>query len=57
MQKEIESDTGIGFGIVEKHQFAAITVTGANGDAKPLGVAKSEAIWAHLKEAGNRGGT
>lgn len=52
LQKEIEADTGIRFGIVEKHQFAAIAVADANGDAKPLGVKKSEAIWTYLKEAG-----
>ncbi len=28
LQKEIEEDTGIRFGIVEEHQFAAIAVTG-----------------------------
>lgn len=52
LQKEIEADTGIRFGVVEKHQFAAIAVTDANGEAKPLGVEKSEAIWTYLKEAG-----
>ena len=52
LQKEIEADTGIRFGIVEKHQFAAIAVDDENGDAKPLGVEKSEAIWTYLKEAG-----
>lgn len=52
LQKEIEADTGIRFGIVEKHQFAAIAVADANGDAKPLGVEKSEAIWTYLKVAG-----
>lgn len=52
LQKEIEADTGIRFGIVEKHQFAAVTVADANGEAKPLGVEKSEAIWNYLKEAG-----
>jgi type III restriction enzyme len=31
LQKEIEDDTGIRFGIVEQHQFAAIAVTGADG--------------------------
>ncbi|MDO2043889.1 hypothetical protein Q2402_27680, partial [Escherichia coli] len=30
LQKEIEKDTGIRFGIVEQHQFAAIAVTGAD---------------------------
>lgn len=52
LQKEIEADTGIRFGVVEKHQFAAIAVADANGEAKPLGVQKSEAIWTYLKEAG-----
>src|SRR5713101_795171 len=35
LQKEIEADTGIRFGLVEAHQFAAITVTGADGQARP----------------------
>jgi type III restriction enzyme len=52
LQKEIEADTGIRFGIVEKHQFAAIPVTDEAGRTTALGVDKSEAIWTHLKEAG-----
>ncbi len=52
LQKEIEADTGIRFGVLEKHQFAAIAVADANGEAKPLGVEKSEAIWTYLKDAG-----
>ena len=52
LQKEIEDDTGIRFGIVEKHQFAAIPVTDASGKTTALGVAQSEAIWVHLKDAG-----
>jgi type III restriction enzyme len=52
LQKEIEEDTGIRFGIVEKHQFAAIAVKDEAGESKPLGVEKSEAIWTHLKAAG-----
>jgi len=52
LQKEIEADTGIRFGIVEKHQFAAITVTDEAGKTQPLGVNQSEALWNHLKEAG-----
>jgi len=52
LQKEIEEDTGIRFGIVEKHQFAAIPVTDAAGRTTALGVPQSEAIWNHLKEAG-----
>ena len=52
LQKEIEEDTGIRFGIVEKHQFASIPVTDANGRTAALGVVSSEAIWTHLKDAG-----
>jgi type III restriction enzyme len=52
LQKEIETDTGIRFGIVEKHQFAAIPVVDAAGHTTALGVDQSEAIWKHLKEAG-----
>jgi type III restriction enzyme len=52
LQKEIEEDTGIRFGIVEKHQFASIPVTDASGQTTALGVAQSESIWVHLKDAG-----
>jgi len=52
LQKEIEKDTGIRFGIVEKYQFASIPVTDVNGQTKALGVSQSEAIWGHLKDAG-----
>ncbi len=36
LQKEIEKDTGIRFGIVEKHQFATLTTTDENGVVTPL---------------------
>ena len=52
LQKEIEADTGIRFGIVEKHQFAVIPVTDESGRTTSLGIAQSETIWNHLKEAG-----
>ena len=52
LQKEIEQDTGIRFGIVEKHQFAAIPVTDDTGRTTALGVAQSEAIWTSLKDLG-----
>jgi type III restriction enzyme len=42
LQKEIEADTGIRFGIVEQHQFAAIAITGADGQTAPLGVDQSK---------------
>lgn len=53
LQKEIEEDTGIRFGIVEQHQFAAIAVTHADGHAAPLGMEQSKALWEHLKAAGH----
>ena len=52
LQKEIEDDTGIRFGIVEHHQFAGISVTGADGKSTPLGFDKSKQLWEHLKSAG-----
>jgi type III restriction enzyme len=52
LQKEIEADTGIHFGIVEEHQFAAIPVLGDDGKTTPLGVDKSRALWEHLRSSG-----
>ena len=52
LQKEIEKDTGIKFGIVEKHQFAAIPVTKADGSTGMLGFDDSAAIFDHLKAQG-----
>jgi len=53
LQKEIESDTGIRFGIVEQHQFAAIPVIDADGQIAPLGIEQSKELWEHLKAAGH----
>lgn len=52
LQKEIEKDTGIKFGIVEKHQFAAIPVVNADGSTGMLGFEESAAIFEHLKAEG-----
>src|SRR6185437_14233416 len=52
LQKEIEEDTGIRFGIVEHHQFAGISVTGADGKSTPLGFDKSKQLWQVLRDAG-----
>jgi type III restriction enzyme len=49
LQKEIEADTGIRFGIVEKHQFAAIPVTKEDGSTAMLGFEESTAIYDWLK--------
>ena len=51
LQKEIEEDTGIRFGIVEQHHFAQVAVT-SDGEMQVLGVDKSKMIWEHLKEKG-----
>jgi type III restriction enzyme len=52
LQKEIEDETGIRFGVVETHQFAGITTTGADGKSAPLGFEQSKVLWEHLKTAG-----
>jgi len=52
LQKEIEQDTGIRFGIVEKHQFAAIPVQNADGLTAMLGFEESAAIYDWLGEEG-----
>ena len=52
LQKEIENETGIRFGIVEAHQFAGVTASGADGQPAPLGFEQSKVLWEHLKTAG-----
>ncbi|MFW1808734.1 hypothetical protein ACG9Z8_12325 [Acinetobacter ursingii] len=51
LQKEIEQETGIRFGIVESHQFATLQIADGNGNISPLGVKQSEQIWNFLKSA------
>jgi type III restriction enzyme len=48
LQKEIEQDTGIRFGIVEKHQFAAMHIIDESGNVTPFGVTNSEGVWSYL---------
>lgn len=52
LQREIEADTGIRFGMVESHQFAPLALVDVDGQAKPMGVNLSEQLWQHLKDAG-----
>ncbi|MDE0199487.1 MAG: DEAD/DEAH box helicase family protein [Caldilineaceae bacterium] len=52
LQREIEDDTGIRFGVVEKHQFAAIPVVDEGGGMTALGRAASVEIWEELKLEG-----
>jgi type III restriction enzyme len=53
LQKEIEEDTGIRFGVVEPHQFASVTVAQPDGSTAALGVEQSKALWEHLKATGH----
>ena len=52
LQSEIEEDTGIRFGVVEAHQFAAIPVSGDDGQMTALGFEASKALWDHLNAEG-----
>ena len=52
LQQEIEQDTGIRFGVVEAHQFAAIPVAGADGHPSALGFEASKILWEHLRAEG-----
>jgi len=50
LQKEIEDDTGIRFGIIEKHLFASLPVTWDDGTTTYFGADSSERLWKHLRE-------
>jgi len=49
LQNEIEKETGIKFGILEKHSFANIVVAIEDGVPIYLGQDKSEELYKHLK--------
>ena len=52
LQREIEVDTGIRFGIIEPHQFAQIPVTADGEDSATLGFDKSQALYDYLRAEG-----
>ena len=52
LQRDIEADLNITFGVVEGHQFANLSVYGVHGNKQPMGVAQSETILAYLKQQG-----
>ena len=52
LQKEIEEEEGIRFGIVEPHLFANIPIAVEGGKTDYLGTDTSTKIWEHLKEKG-----
>lgn len=52
LQREIEQEEGIKFGVVEEHLFANIVVPVDDYTNEYLGVEASKALWNHLKTAG-----
>jgi type III restriction enzyme len=50
LQKEIEDEEGIKFGIIEEHFFANIPVENENGELDYFGSANSEVVYEYLKE-------
>ncbi|MCX4175657.1 MULTISPECIES: type III restriction-modification system endonuclease [Paraburkholderia] len=52
LQKDIEKETGIQFGVVPDHLFAVVAVTQADGKQAPLGFEPSKALADHLKAQG-----
>ena len=52
LQREIEEDTGIRFGIIEPHQFAQIPVVAEGQEATVLGFDKSQVLYDHLQTEG-----
>lgn len=52
LQKDIEQDTGIQFGVVHDHEFAGIPVTSESGEVAPFGFKASKTLWGHLQAQG-----
>ena len=52
LQREIEDDTGIRFGIVEPYQFAGVLIRAADGSSARLGMQQSQELWEYLKGEG-----
>jgi type III restriction enzyme len=49
LQRDIEKDTGILFGVVRDHAFAGIVVAQEDGELAPLGFEASKVLWTYLK--------
>jgi type III restriction enzyme len=50
LQREIEQEEGIKFGVIEEHSFANILIETDNGEQVFLGIESSENIWNALLE-------
>lgn len=53
LQKEIENEEGIKFGVVEKHLFANIVVPVDDHSHEYLGTEASKQLWEHLQSEGH----
>lgn len=53
LQKEIENEEGIKFGVVEKHLFANIVVPVDDHSHEYLGTEASKQLWHHLQSEGH----
>jgi type III restriction enzyme len=52
LQKEIEEDNNIKFGVIEKHIFASIVFKNSEGEENYLGADSSEELWNSFKDKG-----
>ncbi len=52
LQKEIEQEEGIRFGILEEHSFSNIVLIDESGNEKHLGAETSKSLFLNLKEKG-----
>ncbi|MGI6724138.1 MAG: type III restriction-modification system endonuclease [Arcobacteraceae bacterium] len=50
LQQEIEKEDGIKFGVIQKHEFANVTIKNTNGEINYLGTKKSEELFEYLVE-------
>ncbi|NLY03674.1 MAG: DEAD/DEAH box helicase family protein, partial [Campylobacter sp.] len=50
LQKEIEKEDGIKFGVIEKHEFANITIKNDKDEVEFLGAKQSEILYGYLLE-------
>jgi type III restriction enzyme len=49
LQREIEEEDGIKFGVIEDHAFASILIQQTENEVVYLGTEDSEKLWEHLK--------
>lgn len=50
LQREIEKEEGIKFGVIEKHEFSNITIKNKNGEIVYLGAKESEKLYDYLHQ-------